>query len=338
MFGLRFYKAEPTTYVLRYSRGRVVQEGPGLSFFYFAPTTSLAAVPLASSEVPFILELVSLDFQRLTVQGHVSYRIARPREAAELLDFTLDPATGVHRAEDGEKLKERVVNKVAVLLQEEVGRLDLRAALGGAPALVDALSERLKRDAEVSALGLSVLTLAIAAVRPVPDTARALEAGAREAILKAADEAIYARRNAAVAEERAIKENELATEIAVEQKRREIREAQMDAEAAVRAKQHEMGRADMEARIGIETRNTELVARASANARTEAEARAHGMSALMQAFAAADPRVVQALSVAGMQPGQMLAMAFQGLAEKADKIGQLNVSPDLLRELLNREE
>ena len=28
------------------------------------------------------------------------------------------------------------------------------------------------------------------------------------------------------------------------------------------------------------------------------------------------------------------ALAFQGLAEKADKIGQLNVSPELLRELL----
>jgi hypothetical protein len=35
-----------------------------------------------------------------------------------------------------------------------------------------------------------------------------------------------------------------------------------------------------------------------------------------------------------MQPDQLVALAFQGLAERADKIGQLNISPDLLRELL----
>jgi hypothetical protein len=37
-----------------------------------------------------------------------------------------------------------------------------------------------------------------------------------------------------------------------------------------------------------------------------------------------------------MEPGQLVAAAFNKLAESADKIGQLNVSPDLLRELLHR--
>jgi hypothetical protein len=36
-----------------------------------------------------------------------------------------------------------------------------------------------------------------------------------------------------------------------------------------------------------------------------------------------------------MDPGQLVAQAFKGLAEGAEKIGQLNVSPDLLRELLS---
>jgi hypothetical protein len=35
-----------------------------------------------------------------------------------------------------------------------------------------------------------------------------------------------------------------------------------------------------------------------------------------------------------MKPEQLIAFAFQELAGKADKIGQLNISPDLLRELL----
>jgi hypothetical protein len=35
-----------------------------------------------------------------------------------------------------------------------------------------------------------------------------------------------------------------------------------------------------------------------------------------------------------MKPDQMIAFAFQELAGKAERIGQLNISPDLLRELL----
>jgi hypothetical protein len=44
MFGIKFIKAEPTTYLLQYRGGQIVREGLGLSFFYYAPTTSLVAV------------------------------------------------------------------------------------------------------------------------------------------------------------------------------------------------------------------------------------------------------------------------------------------------------
>jgi hypothetical protein len=47
-----------------------------------------------------------------------------------------------------------------------------------------------------------------------------------------------------------------------------------------------------------------------------------------------DARVLQALVSAGMKPEQLIAAAFQELAGKANKIGQLNISPDLLKELL----
>lgn len=36
----------------------------------------------------------------------------------------------------------------------------------------------------------------------------------------------------------------------------------------------------------------------------------------------------------GMEPRQLIAQAFGGLAERAEKIGQLNLSPDLLQTLL----
>jgi hypothetical protein len=37
-----------------------------------------------------------------------------------------------------------------------------------------------------------------------------------------------------------------------------------------------------------------------------------------------------------MQPSQLIAQAFTGIAEKAERIGQLNVSPDLLQTLLEK--
>src|SRR5205814_7155120 len=114
--------------------------------------------------------------------------------------------------------------------------------------------QRLTASTEVAALGLEVLGLSLLAIKPTPDTARALEAETREQLLKEADEAIYARRNSAVEQERAIKENELNTEIAVENKKRQIRETQMEAERTVQEKNHLLLKDALDANIGMKDR------------------------------------------------------------------------------------
>ena len=91
----------------------------------------------------------------------------------------------------------------------------------------------LQNSPAVQMLGVEVLGLSILSIKPTPEMAKALQAEAREELLRQADEAIYARRNAAVEMERTIKENELKTEIAVEEKKRQVRETQMAAEIAV---------------------------------------------------------------------------------------------------------
>jgi hypothetical protein len=86
----------------------------------------------------------------------------------------------------------------------------------------------------------------------------------------------------------------------------------------------------------LEEKNREFVSLASENARQEADAKAYGISAAMGALAKTDPKTLQALASVGMDPGQLIASAFKELAENADKIGQLNISPELLRELMSR--
>jgi hypothetical protein len=336
MFGLRFIKIPPTTHVIQYRGGKVVREGAGLSFFYFSPTTSLVAVPVGSADVPFIFEEQTADYQSVSLQGQVTYRIADPKMLASLMDFTLEPHGRGYASEDPEKLTQRVINLVHVLARAEIGKLSLRQALRAAEPLVGAIRAQLGTLPELSALGLEVLGLSLLAIKPTPETARALEAETRELLLRGADEAIYSRRNAAVEQERGIKENELNTEIAVENKKRQIRETQMDAERAVQEKQAQLERAVLESSIGLEDERKKLVVLAAENARSESDTRAYGIEATMKALGSADARVLQALSTSGMKPEQLIAFAFQELAGKAEKIGQLNISPDLLRELLDK--
>jgi hypothetical protein len=334
MFGFAFVKAQPTTYLLQYRGGKVVREGAGLSLFYYLPLSTVAAVPVGSRDVPFIFELVTHDFQAVTVQGQVAFRVAEPRKAAGMLDFALKPDGRGYVSEDPQRLAERVIALSEVLLQQSIKGLPLKDALRASETLASQVASGLGAHAEVTALGLEVLGVSVLAIKPTPETARALEAEARESILRSADEAIFARRNSAVEQERAIRESELDTEVAVEQKKRLIRETQMEAEASVRRKKNELRSAEMEADITLEERRKSLVAGQAENTRTLAEAEAHRVAAVMKALERADPRVVQALAASGMQPGQLIAQAFGGIAERAERIGSLNISPELLQTLM----
>jgi len=335
MLGLRFIKVQPTTYLLQYRKGKVVREGSGLSFFYYSPNTSLVAVPVGSAEAPFIFQEATADFQTVTIQGQVTYRVSEPKRLAGMLNFTLAPRGQSYESEDPDKLPQRLINVVNVLARAELQKLPLREAIRSSDTLVQSVKAGLIKSDEITSLGLEILGLSIVAIKPTPETSRALEAETRERLLREADEAIYGRRNAAVEQERAIKENELNTEIAVENKKRQIRETQMEAERSVQEKQHLLEKEALEAGISQEDRRKQLVSLAAENARAESDARAYGVSATMKALGTADARILQALASTGMSPEQLIAFAFQDLAGKAEKIGQLNISPDLLRELMN---
>src|SRR6267142_434691 len=334
MFGMKFIKVQPTTYLLQYRGGKITREGVGPSFFYYSPTTSLVAVPVASTDTPFIFQETTADCQSVTIQGQVTYRVSEPRRLAALLNYTLSWDGEGYVSEDPDKLPERVIHVINVLARAELQKLPLREAIRASDDLVESVKGGLSVSDEIVSLGLEVLGLSILAIKPTPETARALEAETREKLFREANEAIYARRNSAVEQERAIKENELNTEIAVENKKRQIRETQMEANRAVHEKESLLKKEALEANIGLEDRRKSLVALAAENAKAEADACAYGVSSTMKALSTADAKILQALASTAMKPEKLIAFAFQELSGKADKIGQLNISPDLLRELL----
>jgi hypothetical protein len=69
------------------------------------------------------------------------------------------------------------------------------------------------------------------------------------------------------------------------------------------------------------------------NAKIEADAKAYGIAAVMDVMAGMDAKILNSLASVGMEPNQLIALSFRELAESAAKIGELNISPDLLREL-----
>ncbi len=337
MLGIRYVKVEPTDFVMQHSRGKLIREGAGLSFLCFAPVTSIVLVPMGSVDIPFIFEEVTADFQQVTVQGQLTYRVTDPVKLSSLMNFSLTPDGKGYSSDDPAKLSQRLINHAQVLTRGSLKSLSLREALGESDGLVTSLQEGLLTSKAITSLGIEVMEVSILAIRPTPETSRALEAEAREQILLEADEAIYLRRNAAVEQERLIKENELNTEIAIEHKKRQIKETQMETEKSVQRKTREIREDEMAAKIALEQKNKELVLLSTANAREEADASAYAISVSMKAFSKTDPVILQALTSAGMKPGQLVALAFKELAENSEKIGQLNISPDLLRELLDQD-
>jgi len=116
MFGFRFIKTQPTQYVIQHRNGRPRREGAGLAFWYFAPSSLIVLVPTASVNEPFIFPEVTADFQEVTVQGQVTYRVADPRRTSALLDFTLRP-NGTYVSEDPQKLSRRLIYQVQVAMR-----------------------------------------------------------------------------------------------------------------------------------------------------------------------------------------------------------------------------
>jgi hypothetical protein len=310
---LAYSKNSPTTYVLHYQNGKMRREGPGLAFWYFLPSSTIVAVPLASRDVPFAFSEVTADYQPVTIQGQLTYRIADPRRVAGLLDFSVR-ATGQYVSDDPSKVPDRVVQTAQIYARAVIQRMTLREALVSSDSLVAEVVAALREAEPVRMLGIEVLSLTVLAIKPTPDIARALEANAREALQRQADQAIYERRNASVEQERRIKESELQTEIAVQEKQRQIRETQIAAD------------------IAIEERRSALVERKSENERRDADARAYALKATLEPVRDVDWRTLMAVGGAA-DPKLMIALAFRELAENATKIGELNVTPDLLKSL-----
>ncbi|MBV9469200.1 MAG: SPFH domain-containing protein [Abitibacteriaceae bacterium] len=297
MFSVGFFKGQPNEYILKYVNGRVRKEGPGLAFYYLPHNTQVVAVPTSSMDAPFIFNEVTNNFQSVTIQGQCTYRIANPRQAASLLNFTMNPFNRAYVSEDPDRLAKRITNVIQMETRSEIQKRSLEETLGQSEAIAAAVFAHLRDDALLAPLGVELLSLFFVAAKPTPEVAKALEATYRETLLRKADEAVYARRAAAVEEERKIKENELSTDITLEQQRQKL----------------------------IELQGT--------NAQQEAEFRGQAME--QEAAHRARATEMEMAIYHTFAPPAILALAMKELGQNADRIGNLTITSEILAALLN---
>lgn len=336
MLGIQYYKADSSTYVIRTAQGKTKDAGRGLSFFYNAATTSIAAVPVSAQEAPFIFTLQTSDYQEITVQGQLTYQIAEPTVTAEVFNFTLDNTDQDYVTEDPMHLSDRVIRMAHSLIEAQVQGQSLHNVLKLGQTLIDTVRLGLVDGTALETLGLRLLDLSISRIAPTPETSRALEATTREAILQDADDAIYSRRKSAVEQERVIKETELQTELTVQQKEQELAAKQVENERDILRGKTQTEQERMAANIDAETVRTNLVQLRGLNSNQEADAQAYAITAKMEAFQSLPVEHLKAMALAQMQPEQLMALALDSLANNADKIGELNLGPELFTSAINK--
>lgn len=335
MFGVNFIKFDSMTYVVHYKKGLIKREGKGLAFYYFAPNSSLAAIPIGSKDIPFIFREITTDFQTITIQGQVTFKIKDPNLLAESLDFTINNR-GEYKQDNFEVIYQRLNNEAQTSASAYIQNLTLKQGLRSAKEIGDKIATGLVDSKSIKQLGVEVISVDVMAISPTPEMAKALETETREELQKEADQAIYERRNFAVEQERRIKESELSTEIAVQEKKKQIQEK--EAEIKIRNQENDRTLREMNIRtdISIEESKQELTKMQTANVKDEADAQGYRLEKTILPYKGFDWKQLMALNAGGMDASDNIALAFRELAENSHKIENLNITPDLLQTLTKK--
>jgi regulator of protease activity HflC (stomatin/prohibitin superfamily) len=298
MLNIGYFKAQPTEYIIKYGSGQIAREGQGLAFFYFKHNTQVVTVPTSSMDANLVFNEVTRNFQAVTIQAQFTYRIRDAKRATALLNFTMDPATHQYVSNDPDRLAQRITNVIQMETRTEIQRRSLEEVLSQYETIAaGGVEARIKESSLLDPLGVELLSVYFVAVKPTPEVAKALEADYRETLLRKANMAVYARRAAAVEEERKIKENELNTEITLKEQRRRLIDLQ--GQNAFREAESRGKALEEEARYRARTRQLEL-----------------------GVYEAIDPRKV-------------LALAMTDLGHDTGRIGSLTITSEILAAVLN---
>lgn len=326
---LRHLRSDPNMFVLHYANGKLKRQGRGLAYFFTPLSAGIAELPIQENEVTFVINDQTKDFQVATVQGVITYRFADPQAAADAINFTIHPDTGVYVQPPIEK----IANFLAQLATGATKRYLVSATIEeaitiGAEPIRAAIVEALAVDAGIKKMGMAIGTVRVLSVRSSAELEKALQTPMRENIQQRADEATFQRRAQAVEKERAIKENELATQIELA-KRQELLLTQQGANTALAARS--AAAAEMIAATAVAERASVQAKSAADSEKVKAAGSAEAIKVVGQAQAALEQSRADMYAT---HPRHVISgLALLQLAGKLQTISHLNLTPNLAAEL-----
>jgi len=317
----RHLRAEPTNWIVFYKNGKKKRSERGAAFWFAPLGASLVEVPLDDRELPFLVQGSSADFQDVSVNGVVTFRVKDAELLASRLSFSIDTKTGRWTSEPLDKLAIVVRELAQELAGSFVARASLRVLLDQAVDVIrDHIQLGLVAAPSISSLGVEIVATRIASVKPTAEMEKALQMPTREKIQQEADQAIFGRRALAVEKERAIAENELTSQIELAK-----REEQLIGQRGQNEKK----------RITDEAENKRVEAEAAArNVKLNAAAQAESIKVLEGARVNAERERMDIYRE--LPPAALMGLAARELAGKLQSIQHLNLSPDMLGPLLER--
>jgi regulator of protease activity HflC (stomatin/prohibitin superfamily) len=329
---VRHLRAEPNQYILHYRAGKLARKGAGLAYWFYPLSAAVAQVPVEDIETTFVLREWSADVQEITVQVTLTYRFVDPEKAAQRINFSVSIENGGWVEQPLQRLDSMWAHWAQHPVRACLAAMPLvEVVRSGADRAREALEEALRHNPEVEDAGLSLVSVQVDRVAPTAELEKALQTPTREAIQQKADEATFQRRAMAVEKERAIKENELATEIELARRQEELIQREGDNQMLALRQKAERDKFDVEAEV---ERNT-LAAQGNARQiRIRAEAEAESRRWLLEVETEAEARRVELWKDA--PPSVTLGLAVQRFADKVEVIEHLNLTPDLLGNALQR--
>jgi len=316
---VRHLRGSGTTHVQQIRDGKTVRSSTGASFWFRPLSAVLNEVPVDDRELPLLFHARTSDFQDVTVQATITYRVTDPATAAGRIDFSIDPDTGVWRSTPLDQVAALLVESAQQYAIDVLATVDLPTAMaGGVGPIRSVIAGGLGNDTRLAETGITVVGVRVVALRPEPDVEKALRTPTREQVQQDADKATFERRAVAVERERAIGENELQTQIELARREEQLvsqrganarREAQEQAAAGAIA-------AEAEARRTV----------------TLSEASAEGTR--LAGAAEGDAEAARVAAYQDVPETVLLALAVKELAANLPQIDTLVLSPDLVSKAL----
>jgi len=305
---MRRLRSDANVHIERYRGGRVIQSGRGLAFWFMPDGASIAEVPMDDRDLPFLFHSRSKDFQALTVQGLIVWRVVDPKRLAERVNFSIDLARGLYLGQPIDQIATLLTGLSQQLATQYLAEFDVNGILGaGVKPLLERMEAGLIGAARLADMGLEVASVRVADVSPSSELSRALQTPTFERLQQQADQATFERRALAVEKERAIAENELGNQIELARRQKEL--------------------------IAHEDENGRNRATADAAAKKiGADAEADRIRVIEQAKADMEKSRVDIYS--DLPQGVMMGLAAREFAQKLKSIEHLNITPDILSALL----